>query len=185
MNKTQKLTLSAVMVAAATVLTLLSGIIPFRWLQGGSVTLASAVPILLIGLLCGTKWGLLGGVVFALIQMMQGFYAPPTPTWYYFFLVIFLDYIAAFGVYGLAGSFYRLLGKKSWAIPTAGAICLILRFVCHFFSGLLIWGVYAEAGQSVWAYSLIYNGGYMLPEAIINTAVLAVLIPFILKIKEK
>ncbi|MBQ6895379.1 MAG: energy-coupled thiamine transporter ThiT, partial [Clostridia bacterium] len=34
-----------------------------------------------------------------------------------------------------------------------------------------IWGVYAEEGQSVLMYSLIYNGTYMIPEIIITTIV--------------
>ncbi|MDD4690390.1 MAG: energy-coupled thiamine transporter ThiT, partial [Eubacteriales bacterium] len=58
-----------------------------------------------------------------------------------------------------------------------------LRYVCHILSGVIIWGVYAEEGQSVLAYSIIYNGTYMIPEIIITTIVTALMIPLIRRIE--
>ena len=179
MSKTKKITVSAIMVALSIVLTLVSKVIPAPWLQGGSITIASAVPIILVSLILGWKWGLISSVAFSIIQMMTGFYSPPTQTFIYFVLVILFDYVLAFGVYGLAGIFYPLFKKRPWAIPLSGCIVMVLRFVCHIISGVLIWGVYAEEGQSVWQYSLLYNGTYMVPEIIITTIVLALLIPFV------
>ena len=181
MTKTKKLTLCAISVALATVLAMISKIIPAPWLQGGSVTIASMVPIIAVSVAVGSRWGILASVVYALIQMLSGFYPPPTQTIWNFFLVVFLDYIAAFGVLGLAGSIYNITGKKTWAIPVSGAIVTTARYICHILSGLLIWGVYAEEGQSVLAYSLIYNGSYMIPEIIITTAVLWFMAPQIKK----
>lgn len=181
MSKTKKITLSAIMVALATVLVILSKIIPAPWLQGGSITLASMVPIIVASILLDTKWGLACGVVFSLIQMMTGFYPPPTQTFLYFVLVVLLDYVLAFGVLGLSGFFYRIMNKKIWAIPVSGIITTTLRYICHILSGILIWGVYAEEGQTVFAYSLIYNGSYMIPEIIITGIVLALLSKFIVK----
>ena len=43
-----------------------------------------------------------------------------------------------------------------------------LRFLCHFISGVTIWGEYANGWQSVWVYSLAYNGSYMLVEGIVT-----------------
>lgn len=182
---TKKLTTSAIMIALATVLAWVSKIIPAPWLQGGSITFASMVPIILVSLMFGLKWGLLSGVVYAVIQMMTGVPAPPTQNFGYYVLVVLLDYVVAFGVLGLASAFYKLCGKKAWAIPVSGAIVTTLRFVCHILSGVLIWGVYADEGQSVWAYSLIYNGGYMVPEIIITTVVLALLSGFVQKAIKK
>lgn len=170
---TKKLTVSAMMVALATVLAMVSKIIPSTWLQGGSVTLASMLPIAVISIILDLKWGLISGIVYAVIQMMMGFYPPPVQNALSFFLVAFIDYILAFGVIGLAGLFYKLLGQKVWSIPASCAIVAALRFVCHFVSGILIWGVYAEEGQSVYLYSLVYNGTYMLPELIITTVAAA------------
>ena len=181
MSKTKKITLSAVMVALSVVLVILSKLIPAPWMQGGSITLASMVPIIVASILLDTKWGIACGVVFSLIQMMTGFYPPPTQTFLYFTLVVLLDYVFAFGVLGLSGFLYRLMKKKIWAIPLAGVITTTLRYVCHILSGILIWGVYAEEGQTVLAYSLVYNGSYMIPEIIITGIVLALLSKFIAK----
>lgn len=181
MTKTRKLTTSAVLIAMSAVLMMISKMLPMVWMQGGSVTIASMVPIIAISLIIDCKWGILSGVVFAIIQMMTGFAPPPTADLMNFVLVIFLDYIAAFGVPGTAGAFYKILGGRIWAVPVSGVISVALRYICHIVSGVLIWGVYAEEGQSVLAYSVIYNGGYMVPEIIITGTVLAVLAKFITK----
>lgn len=174
MTKTKKLTTCSLLVALATVLMLVSKLIPsMPW--GGSVTLASMVPLIALSLMLGLKWGILSGVVFALIQILTGFYPPPTQTVWNFFLVVMLDYILAFGVLGTAVLFYRLCGKKLWAIPLSGAIVTSLRYLCHILSGILIWGVYAEEGQTVLAYSVLYNGSYMIPEILLTAIVLAIL----------
>ena len=178
MNNTKKITTCALLIAASTVLAWLSKLIPSPWLQGGSVTLASSVPIIIASIMFGTKWGLTASVVYAVIQMMMGFYPPPTQTFVNYLLVVLLDYILAFGVYGLAGLFYKK--DKPITIPISGFIVMCLRYVCHILSGLLIWGVYAE-DQSIVAYSLGYNGSYMIPEIIITTVVLALLQKFISK----
>ena len=175
MKTTKKIAVSAIMTALATVLMLLSKIIPAPWLQGGSVTIASMVPIITVGILFGTKWGLYSSLCYSLLQMMFGFYPPPTQTFIYFILVVLLDYVFAFGVLGLSGMFYSLLGKKKFAIPVSSFIVTSLRYLCHILSGLLIWGVYAPEGQSVLMYSLIYNGTYMVPEIIISVIVTTVI----------
>ncbi len=178
---TKKLTTSALMVALATVLAIVSKLLPAPWLQGGSITLASMVPIIIVSLIFSVKWGLIASLSYAIIQIITGFYPPPTQTLGYFVLVVLLDYVFAFGVLGLAGAFYKMLGKKVWAIPVSGAITTLLRYICHILSGILIWGVYADEGQSVLSYSLIYNGTYMIPEIIITSVVLALLGKFIKK----
>ena len=175
MSTTQKITKAALMLALATVLMWISKIIPAPWLQGGSVTLASMVPIILTGILLGTKWGLCTSLGYSLIQMLFGFYPPPTQTFLSFVLVVFLDYILAFGVLGLSGVFYKLTGKRSFSAAFAGFSVTVLRYICHIFSGVLIWGVYAEKGQTVLAYSITYNGTYMVPEIIITTVILVLI----------
>ena len=94
MSKTKKITICAMMVALATVLAWISNALPFKWLQGGSITLASMVPIIVASVITGPKWGLLSSVVYALIQMlMGGVAAPPVQDFFSYLLVIMLDYI--------------------------------------------------------------------------------------------
>ncbi|MBQ8764847.1 MAG: energy-coupled thiamine transporter ThiT [Clostridia bacterium] len=170
MNTTKKLTTSALLVALATVLMWVSKLIPAPWLQGGSVTIASMVPIIAVGIMFGTKWGLCSSLAYAILQMMFGFYPPPTQTFLNFVLVILLDYIIAFGGLGLSGIVFNLSGKKAFSAGLSAFTVTLLRYICHILSGILIWGVYAE-GQSVLIYSLVYNGTYMIPEIIISTVV--------------
>lgn len=170
MSKTKKMTTCAMLIALAAVLAQLSKLIPSPWLQGGSVTLAASVPVVIASAVFGVRWGLLSSAVYAVIQLITGFYPPPTQTLLNFILVIVLDYLLAFGVYGIAGIFCRV--KKPLTIPLAGAAVMCMRFLCHILSGLLIWGVYAEEGQSIFVYSFLYNGSYMVPEIIITVIVL-------------
>ena len=174
MNTTKKLTTSALLVALATVLMFVSKLIPAPWLQGGSVTIASMVPIIAVGIMFGTNWGFCASLSYAILQMMFGFYPPPTQTFFNFVLVILLDYIIAFGGLGLSGVVFNLCGRKAFSAGLSAFTVTLLRYVCHILSGVLIWGVYAE-GQSVLMYSLVYNGTYMIPEIIISTVVTTII----------
>jgi len=138
--------------------------------QGGSVTALSMLPLLLIGLRHGPKWGLCGGFVYACLQMLQSFWPPPSGTVIAYIAVILLDYILAFSVLGISG-FFR--GRR-YGLAYAAPLCIFLRFVCHFFSGILIWSYYVEE-QSAWIYSLIYNGSYIGIELVLTTVISVIL----------
>jgi len=148
----------------------------FKMPQGGSITPLSMLPILLIGLRHGLKWGLGGGLIYACLQMIQQFYPPPEAdvtaivALARYGAVAVLDYIAAFTVLGLSA----ILKGKRYGLLYAAPTCLFLRFICHFVAGIVIWGVYA-GDQPVWIFSLIYNGSYMGVEMIFTTVVSAIL----------
>jgi len=158
---------SSILVALGFVL---SYITPFRLPWGGSVTPLSMLPILMIGIRHGLKWGLLSGFVYACLQMIQQFWPPPTGTVEGYIAVVMLDYIVAFSVLGLSG----LFKGKRFGLLYAAPLCLTLRYLCHFVSGIVVWGIYAE-DMPVWLYSLTYNGSYMVPEIVLTTIVSAVL----------
>jgi len=159
---------SALLVAIAFVL---SYITLFRLPQGGSVTPLSMLPMVIIGLRHGIKWGLSGGLIYACLQMLQQFWPPPSGTLAAYVSVVMLDYILAYTVLGLSAIFRGRRYGMLYAVP----LCLILRFLCHFVSGIIIWGVYAPEGAPVWLYSLTYNGSYMGLELIFTTIVGAIL----------
>lgn len=174
--KTKTLTTSAILIAFSTVLAALPIL---RLPNDGSVTLGSMVPIILISILYGTKQGIISAFVFSLLQMVTaGVAVPPTQNFLSYTLVVLLDYIFAFTVLGLAGIIYN---KNKWSVPLSGGVVVFLRFLCHFISGIIIWGVYAPEGQSPALYSLLYNGSYMGIELILTVIVLTCLIPFINK----
>lgn len=167
-NPVRMLTESAILIALATVLSLIA---VFKLPNGGSVTIGSMLPILLISFKYDFKWGVLTAFAYSLLQMALGFYPPPAQDFVSFALVVLLDYVVAFGVLSLAGPIYRGFSEPAdprLAMTASCLTCFFLRFVCHFLSGVIIWNVYAE-GQNVWIYSLLYNGSYMLGEFVITT----------------
>jgi thiamine transporter len=116
------------------------------------------------------------GIVFSALQMMMGWYAPPAGTWWAVVLCVLLDYVVAFTVLGLAPLFARPFGGHRLVGYGVGAFAVcVLRYVSSVLSGGILWGSYAPAGMNPWVYSLAYNAGYMLPNAVL-TGILAVLL---------
>lgn len=170
-SKTKILVECALMIALGTIL---AQIKIFEMPYGGSVTLVSALPFIIASLRHGCKWGLLAGFVNSCLQMLLGFYAPPANTLIAFVAVVLLDYVLAFTLLGSANFFMKFFRNKTVGVGTSVAVVCFIRFVCSFLSGALIWGSYQSYyewanGMSVWTYSLIYNGSYMLPELVLTT----------------
>jgi len=172
-KKIIKMTRAAIMVALACALSFFKVI---ELANGGSVTLGSMVPIILISYLVDFKWAVFTSFVYSLLQMLlQGIAVPPTQNFFYYMLVIMLDYIIAFTVLGLAGGITKKLKNINVKVISGTVVVVMLRFICHLLSGILIWGVYAPEGQSVFYYSLIYNGSYMLCELVITVIIMTLI----------
>ena len=120
---------------------------------GGSVTLASMLPLLWYSNKFGVKNGLIAGAAYGLLQLIQ------KPEIYHWVQVL-LDYPLAFMMLGLAGSVKNLqLGS---IIGVAG------RWVCHILSGAIFFAEWVPEGWSnAWVYSAAYNGAYLLVDLII------------------
>ncbi len=141
---------------------------------GGSVTLLSMLPISLYSIKYGVRKGLEISFIFALFQFIQGisdglFAWGLTPVM--LISCIFLDYLLAYTIIGLAGIF-RNKGAVGWISGTV--IALIIRFFCHFISGAVIFNSFGKlwdgfSTNNTFLYSLVYNGAYMLPEIIFTS----------------
>ena len=208
---TKALTESAILIALATILSLIK-IYEMPW--GGSVTLASMLPIVIIGYSHGIKWGMLSSGVFSLLQMLFGgktlsaAFLPGEDqmVWYNALIMVFLDYFLAFALVGLSGLFSNKdKPKKSLVLGSlVGTGC---RFIAHFLSGWILWGAWADwffsdfdkttgtaignffiskfDGQMLsMMYSLFYNAMYMIPEMII-TVLLSLVIASIPQISKE
>lgn len=164
----RKLVECAIMIALATVLSYFT---IFSAPMGGSITAFSQVPIVIIGYRHGLKWGTFTGVVYGVLQMLLqglGNFAYVSGIGSYLILILF-DYVLAFAALGIGGAIFRKAVKQQVvAIGLGAVIASALRFICHFISGVTIWGEYADGWKSVWTYSLGYNGFYMLFEGIIT-----------------
>lgn len=167
-STTRRLTETAIMIALATGL---SYITLFQAPMGGSITAFSQVPIIIIGYRYGWKWGTFTGFIHGMLQMLlQGLsnFSYVKGFGSYLILILF-DYAIAFAVLGIGGALFRkVIKNETLALGLGAAVASLLRFLCHFISGVTIWGEYADGWQSVWAYSFGYNGFYMLFEGIIS-----------------
>ncbi len=175
-DKTRKLTETALLIALGTILSLIQ--FPGPWVNGGSITLCSMLPICIIGYRYGVRWGILGGVVYGLLQLLLGVNALRGISLATVALSVLLDYLLAFGVLGFSGLFRRKIQNQSAAFMAGAGIAIVLRFLCHFISGAFVWDtILADTGLN-WAgilYSFNYNGSYMLPELVITLVAGAIL----------
>ena len=159
---------SAMMLAIAAVLSVIKVVdMPV----GGSVTLMSMLPILIIAYRYGTGWGLLTGVTYGLIQMLLGLENLSYATSFGAAVaIIVLDYLAAFTVLGLGGVFRRTIKSQGAALALGCVLGGGLRYVCHLLSGCTVWyGLSVPTGESL-NYSFVYNAVYMVPELVLLTA---------------
>lgn len=138
--------------------------------NGGSITFAM-FPILLFSVRWGLSSGLLAGFTFGLLQLIfDGAYA-------WGWQSMLLDYLLAFAALGLAGVFRG----RHWGLFAGTAVGCLGRFAVHYLSGVTIYKIVAPTEFLNWTfaspslYSLVYNGSYMLPNAVIALVMAAVL----------
>lgn len=178
-KRTMKLVLAGVMIAMATALSFIK---VFELPQGGSITACSMLPVMFFAYKCGTKWGLAAGFTHSVLQLLFGMSALKGISGGAVVGSILLDYILAFTVLGLAGIFRGKIKNNGIAFTLGVIVSGLLRYLCSFLSGWILWGAYADAnfspmlggmsGNTLAAfYSLLYNGSYMIPEIIITAIV--------------
>lgn len=170
LRKTQIIAESAIMAALSIALFAISDLMPWPFLYGGGFSLFAQVPIIIVSYRHGVKSGLAASTVLAVFEMITGFKNFSYVSGLAAYLIVALaDYLVAFGCLGLGGIFRGKIKNNQKAELTAGAllVCLI-RFLCHFVSGVTVWSGYCPEGQAVAWYSLTYNGAYMLIETIIT-----------------
>ena len=155
---TRALTVSALMIALATVLGMIK---IFEMPQGGSVTLFSILPIAVCGYLLGTRRGVMAGFCVGLINLIFGPYVIHP-------VQLLIDYPLAFGAVGLAG----ITRNSSNGLTKGYLIGLVGRYICAVLSGVIFFGSYAPEGFNAWTWSLWYNLTYLAAEGIITVIVI-------------
>lgn len=156
----QMLSTGALCISLAFVLSCLT---LYRMPNGGSVTPASMLPILIFAWIYGPIPGIAAGTLDGIMQLAQGAYVIHP-------MQFLLDYILPFAVLGLAGLF-----RKESQLPFGILVGSVARFIIHVLSGVIYFASSAPAGQSPLLYSIIYNATYLVPELIICLVI--VLIP--------
>ena len=204
-GKTKRLTESAMLMAMAVVLELVSKMIIPEMPFGGQVTMVSMLPVVLISYRHGVRWGLLSGFCYALIEMAIGTKTVAAAFQPGYFgdgtmignaiLMCGLDYVVAYTVLGLGGCFRGKIKNNGIALMCGSLVALGARYLAHIFSGYILFAGWAEwfftqegfpawgAGlvRSLspdalgWLYSIVYNGTYMIPEILLTAAAAAIL----------
>lgn len=175
-KRTYVLVECAVAIALSTVLSLLK---IWQMPLGGSVTLLSMLPVIFVSIRHGMKWGLPTAFIYSLGQFFLGGALSWGLDGMTLFVCIAVDYLLAYTVLGFAGAF----GKKDTGIICGTVASMLLRFLCHFITGVTIWErlkpweIFGHTFENAPAlYSLAYNGMYMLPEIIATTVAVLILI---------
>ena len=160
----RSLTESAICVAAAVVLSLFT---LFTMPLGGSVTPFATLPIIIIGLRHGSKWGVSAALVFSMTQLLLGMgnvLAVPVKTFGNLALCAMLDYVLAYTVLGFTGALYRRFQQRWLGLCIAIGLTGLCRMACSVISGIVVWGPYAPEGWDIAAYSFAYNALWCVPD---------------------
>ena len=176
-EKTRRLTLSAMMIAIATVLAVICGLIPFLNLPfGGGFTIASMLPIVVISYMYGIRWGLFSSLVYSVIQILMdlmlgvggstimALFMPNSESYMGYMAavwILLLDYLIAYTVLGLGGIFRNRIKSKPLSLCLGVVVALSLRYLAHIVSGCIFYGTWAE-----WFFS---QDGFALGQKILET----------------
>ena len=213
-TKTKRITESAMLIAMAIVLELVSKAFIPEMPFGGQITLASMLPVILISYRHGVKWGLVAGVAYALMEMVLGARTVAAAFQPGYFgdgrmignalIMCLLDYVAAYTLLGLGGLFRNCVKSKTVALVLGVLVAVGLRYVAHIVSGYIFYGAWAEwffsqegwfhgfgewlmarvSGKSLALIYSIFYNGLYMIPEIIITAIVALPISAIRPIKK-
>ena len=185
-HTTENLALAGLLIALGTALNFIK---VFDLPYGGPINLCASLPVMVFAYRSGLKWGLGAGFTFSVLQLLFGLDALKGVSAATVAGSIALDYLLAFTVLGFAGLLRGRLKSHAAAFTLGCFIAGMLRYLCSFLSGWILWSEYADAnfspvlaglsGQTLAClYSLVYNGSYMLPDIFLNCAVGFLLMQF-------
>lgn len=159
----------AIMIALASILSVLKIVdMPV----GGSVTLASMLPIVIIAYRHGIGYGMGSALAASLIQLLLGFENfSYVSGWQSVIALAIFDYILAYAAFGLGGVFKKAIKNQALAMVAGISLGNVIRYVCHVISGATIWAGLPLPDAASLSYSISYNGVYMLPELIISALI--------------
>ena len=144
---TKMLSLGAICMALSCVLSLVR---LWKMPQGGSVTAASMLPMMLFAYMYGVGPGITLGALYGVMQFLLEPWMLNVPQ-------VLLDYPIAFGMVGLAG-ILRRHSNVSLGLSVGVVVASFGRFVAAVASGVVFFAEYAEgSGMSPMVYSLSYN----------------------------
>lgn len=136
----------------------------YHFPQGGSITLGSMVPIFFIAFLYGPQVGCLTGFLYGIITLIIDPYILHP-------VQVLFDYPLPFVCLGIAGFFRSTKYQRYLGVVLA----VLLRFICHFISGIVFFASSAPEGTSPIIYSLAVNGPMIGIEGLICLVIITVI----------
>ena len=152
----RRIAMGAMCIAIAFVL---SCIRLFRMPQGGSITPASMLPLVLFMVACGPLQGFVVGCAYGLLQLITDPYIIHP-------VQMLLDYPLASGAMILCCLAVLLPIDKRWQLPVAVLLAGIGNYIMAVLSGSIFFAEYAGE-QNAWIYSLTYNISYLGPNVLV------------------
>ena len=152
---------------------LLSYIKVFSMPLGGSVTLCSMLPVLLFAYAHGLPRGMLVGLGYGLLQLLQ---TQPKASEIFGTL---LDYPIAFSLLALSAAARKL--PRKYGVYVGILVGGLGRFAASYLSGVVFYGIWAPYNPLL--YSFVYNISYIGPEIVFCAAVM--LIPSVRRATER
>lgn len=141
----------------------------FRMPQGGSITFASVLPLMIYSMMFGTRRGVLVSLIYGTLQALQDPYILHP-------MQFLLDYPLAYGLVGVSGFFADLKLFKNKHIINfvlGGIVAVSLRYACHVCSGVFAFADYFYWDEELMStystaavYSLAYNSSVFVDMAI-------------------
>ena len=155
-NNTRALVYGAVAIALATALSYAR---LFRMPQGGSITPASVLPLMIYSMMFGTRRGVLVCLIYGTLQALQDPYILHP-------MQFLLDYPLAYGLMGISGFLAEKKLFKNKHIVNfilGGIVAVALRYACHVCSGVFAFADYFywdEELMSTYATTAVYSLAY-------------------------
>lgn len=160
LNDTRSIVYGAVAMALAFVLSYAR---LFKLPNGGSITFASLLPLMIYCCMFGTRRGLIVCSLYGVLQALQDPYIIHP-------MQFLLDYPLAFGLVGVSGIFMEkgvFKEKKILAFLLGGVVAVLFRYICHVCSGAFAFATYTDFKAAL-AYSLGYNATYVFADMAIS-----------------
>ena len=145
----------------------LSNIKLFELPNGGTITPASILPVIVFAMAFGPGWGFAVAFILSLLQLIGGYLVTP--------FQVLLDYTLGYTAYGFIG-FAALPRRERLALRNplkrflnAGIVravaftfvAYLIRWFCSVLSGVIFYAEYAPEGMNPWIYSMTYNGSFL------------------------
>ena len=126
--------------------------------QGGFITPAAMLPLVLFMVACGPLQGFVVGCAYGLLQLITDPYVIHP-------IQLLLDYPLASGAMILGCLATLLPIERRWQLPVAVLLAGVGNYIMAVLSGAIFFAEYAGE-QNAWIYSLTYNISYLGPNVL-------------------